>query len=181
MTAENQSTLVVTEPYAEAEIETIAMHNARDAQMMLDKAQACFKGRDGWLPHHQRTKVLKQLATLVEAEAEDFALLIAREGGKPLTDARIEVTRAIDGIHLAASALSHVMRGEEIPMGHTPASEGRTAHTSYEPIGVVVAVSAFNHPLNLIVHQVVPAIAVGCPVIIKPAGTTPLNCKRFVE
>lgn len=72
------------------------------------------------------------------------------------------------------------MRGRDSD-GHTAASVGRSAHTSYEPIGVVVAVSAFNHPLNLIIHQVVPAIAVGCPVIIKPAGTTPLNCLRFVE
>jgi len=106
--------------------------------------------------------------------------LIAQEGGKPLTDARIEVARAIDGIRLAVKELSHVMRGEEIPMGHTAASVGRTAYTTYEPIGVVVAVSAFNHPLNLIVHQVVPAIAVGCPVIVKPATTTPLCCARLV-
>jgi acyl-CoA reductase-like NAD-dependent aldehyde dehydrogenase len=66
-------------------------------------------------------------------------------------------------------------------MGHTPASICRKAYTTYEPIGVVVAVSAFNHPLNLIIHQVVPAIAVGCPIIVKPALTTPLNCIRFVE
>ena len=97
--------------------------------------------------------------------------MIAREGGKPYTDAQIEVARAIDGIRLATKELAHIVRGEEVPMGHTAASVGRSAHTSYEPIGVVVAVSAFNHPLNLIIHQVVPAIAVGCPVIVKPAGT----------
>jgi len=65
-------------------------------------------------------------------------------------------------------------------MGLTPASTGRLAFTIKEPIGVVAAISAFNHPLNLIVHQVVPAIAVGCPVIIKPAATTPLSCLDFV-
>ena len=58
---------------------------------------------------------------------------------------------------------------------------GKRAFTSYEPIGVVVAVSAFNHPLNLIVHQVVPAIALGCPVIVKPAEATPLCCLDFVD
>ena len=58
---------------------------------------------------------------------------------------------------------------------------GRTAFTQKEPIGVVVAVSAFNHPLNLIVHQVGPAVATGCPVIVKPAADTPLSCLRFVE
>jgi len=66
-------------------------------------------------------------------------------------------------------------------MGLTPASERRRAFTIAEPSGVVAAISAFNHPLNLIVHQVVPAIAVGCPVVVKPANTTPLSCIEFVE
>jgi acyl-CoA reductase-like NAD-dependent aldehyde dehydrogenase len=72
------------------------------------------------------------------------------------------------------------MAGREIPMGLTPASINRRAFTILEPIGIVGAISAFNHPLNLIVHQVVPAIAVGCPVIVKPALTTPLSCIDFV-
>ncbi|MEE9330839.1 MAG: aldehyde dehydrogenase family protein [Methylophilaceae bacterium] len=180
MIAQDKAMLEVTSPFDGSLIETIAMQDANDAEMMLKKAAALFKNRNGWLEHHERASVLKKLASLVESEAEDFAMLIAKEGGKPLTDARIEVARAIDGIHLAVKELSHVVRGEEIPMGHTAASEGRKAYTTYEPIGVVVAVSAFNHPLNLIVHQVVPAIAVGCPVIVKPAASTPLNCARFV-
>ena len=173
--------LDVTSPYDGSLIKTIPMHGADDAEAMLARAVACFKDRDGWLEHHERATILKKLASLIEAEADNFSRLIAREGGKPLIDARVEVARAIDGIGLAVKELSHVMRGEEVPMGHTPAATGRTAFLTQEPIGVVVAVSAFNHPLNLIVHQVVPAIAVGCPVIVKPAETTPLNCIRFVE
>jgi acyl-CoA reductase-like NAD-dependent aldehyde dehydrogenase len=73
------------------------------------------------------------------------------------------------------------LAGREIPMGLTPASQDRWAFTIKEPVGVVAAISAFNHPLNLVVHQVVPAIATGCPVIIKPATSTPLSCLRFVE
>ncbi len=65
-------------------------------------------------------------------------------------------------------------------MGLTPASDNRWAFTTKEPIGVVAAISAFNHPLNLIVHQVAPAIAVGCPVIVKPAIPTPLCCLELV-
>ncbi len=72
------------------------------------------------------------------------------------------------------------LAGREIPMGLTPASEGRWAFTTKEPIGVVAAISAFNHPLNLIVHQVAPAVAVGCAVIVKPAAATPLSCIEFV-
>lgn len=158
----------------------LAMHNQADAQAMLARAQSLFADRDGWLAHYQRASILKKLAALVAAEAEDFAMLIAQEGGKPISDARIEVARAIEGIELAVENLPHIFQGQEVPMGQTPASHGRRAYTHYEPIGVVLAVSAFNHPLNLIVHQVIPAIAVGCPVIVKPAATTPLNCQRLV-
>ena len=90
------------------------------------------------------------------------------------------MTRAINGIEWGASELEH-FAGEEIPMGLTLAAMNRWAFTTKEPIGLVVAISAFNHPLNLIVHQVVPAIATGCPVLVKPALTTPLCCLRFVE
>ena len=173
--------LDVTSPFDGSLIRAVPTQNADNAEAMLQSAVACFKNRDGWLEHHERIAVLKKLASLIEAEADDFALLIAQEGGKPLNDARVEVARAVDGVGLAITELSHVMRGEEIPMGHTLAATGRIAFTIYEPIGVVVAISAFNHPLNLIVHQVVPAIAVGCPVIVKPAPTTPLNCIRFIE
>lgn len=181
MIVQEKAQLEVFSPFDGSLVDTIAMQDANDAKMMLDKASALFKDRDGWLEHYDRIRVLEKLAEFVADEAEDFAMLIAKEGGKPLTDARIEVARAVDGIHLAVKELSHVMRGEEIPMGHTAASVGRKATTTYEPIGVVVAVSAFNHPLNLIVHQVVPAIAVGCPVIVKPATTTPLSCARFIS
>ncbi len=174
-------TLEVRSPFDGSLIKSIPVHDGDDAEAMLRKALACHGDRDAWLDHHERIAVLKRLALLIEAEADEFALLIAREGGKPLIDARVEVTRAVDGIGLAVKELSHVMRGQEIPMGHTPAAAHRTAFTTYEPIGVVIAISAFNHPLNLIVHQVVPAVAVGCPVIVKPAGTTPLNCIRLVE
>ncbi|HMC76265.1 MAG TPA: aldehyde dehydrogenase family protein, partial [Vicinamibacterales bacterium] len=110
---------------------------------------------------------------------EPFVTLIAREGGKPVSDAAVEVTRAIDGLRNAAEAL-RAFAGREIPMGLTPASDRRWAFTTKEPIGVVAAISAFNHPLNLIVHQVAPAIATGCPVIVKPAAATPLSCLELV-
>jgi len=175
------TSLNVVSPFDGELIKTIRTHTSEHAEQMLVNAQALYKHRDGWLDHHERVAILRRLAQLVEAEADSFAMLIAQEGGKPLMDARIEVARAVDGIHLASKELMHIMQGVEVPMGHTPASEGRTAFTCYEPIGVVLAVSAFNHPLNLIVHQVVPAIAVGCPVIVKPASATPLNCLRLVE
>jgi acyl-CoA reductase-like NAD-dependent aldehyde dehydrogenase len=173
--------LNVNSPFDGSLIKIVRMQTAEDAKIMLEKAAQLFKKRDGWKEHYERIAILNKLALLVKEESEDFALLIAKEGGKPLRDARVEVTRAIDGIHLAVKDLLHIMRGKEIPMGHTAASIHRRAYSTYEPIGVVVAISAFNHPLNLIIHQIIPAIAVGCPVIVKPASTTPLNCIRLVE
>jgi acyl-CoA reductase-like NAD-dependent aldehyde dehydrogenase len=90
------------------------------------------------------------------------------------------MTRAIDGIKLCAQCI-RTGHGEEIPMGINAASMNRIAFSHHEPIGVVVALSAFNHPINLIVHQVGPAIAAGCPVIVKPANDTPLSCYELVR
>ena len=114
------------------------------------------------------------------SRSAELAFLIANEGGKPLVDARVEVARAIDGIDLCIKELLHHV-GQEVPMGLTSASESRLAFSTREPLGIVVAVSAFNHPLNLIVHQVAPAVATGCPVLVKPADDTPLSCQLFVQ
>jgi acyl-CoA reductase-like NAD-dependent aldehyde dehydrogenase len=102
------------------------------------------------------------------------------EGGKPYADTVVEVERAIQGVKLGITAI-HQLAGEQIPMGLTRASTHRLAFTTPEPIGVVVSLSAFNHPLNLAVHQIVPAIAAGCPVIFKPAPATPLSSGEFVK
>jgi acyl-CoA reductase-like NAD-dependent aldehyde dehydrogenase len=174
------NSLEVAQAFDGALIETLELESWEAVDAKLAAAAAAHADRDGWIPAHERAGILRRLAELVRAEAEDFALLIAREGGKPLRDARVEVARAINGIENAAEEIGQ-LHGEEIPMGLSPASDARLAFTTKEPIGVVVAISAFNHPLSLIVHQVAPAIATGCPVLVKPADTTPLNCLRFVE
>ncbi|SHG83151.1 aldehyde dehydrogenase family protein [Ferrimonas marina] len=131
-------------------------------------------------PMHQRIAILEAIIKQMQGQSGELALLIASEGGKPLMDAQVEVARAIDGVRLCIEELGH-LAGAQIPMDRTAAGAGRSAYSLKEPIGVVVAVSAFNHPLNLIVHQVAPAIAVGCPIVVKPAATTPLCCERFVQ
>jgi acyl-CoA reductase-like NAD-dependent aldehyde dehydrogenase len=145
----------------------------------LSTAYGLFRDRDAWLPAPKRIGVLHKAAAIMGKRAEELALLIAREGGKPLIDARVEVARAIDGVKNCAE-LPRSHAGNVIPMGVNAASANRVAFTQREPIGVVVAVSAFNHPLNLIVHQVAPAVAAGCPVVVKPAADTPLSCFRFI-
>jgi acyl-CoA reductase-like NAD-dependent aldehyde dehydrogenase len=150
-----------------------------DVERALDTAHRLFRNRGGWLPRRRRIEILKATASLMEREAEELALKAAQEGGKPLADSRVEVARAIDGVHTCCELLRGD-GGHVVPMDINAASAGRISFTQTEPIGVVVALSAFNHPLNLIVHQVAPAIAAGCPVIVKPASATPLSCFRFV-
>src|SRR3954465_8122479 len=171
--------LQIVQAFDRAPIAEIPTDDAVALEAKLDAATRAFQDRDGWPKPHERIAVLRRLAGLMEHRLDHFAQQIAREGGKPLSDATIEAGRAIDGVLNAAEEL-RTFAGREIPMGLTPASTDRWAFTTKEPIGVVVAISAFNHPLNLIVHQVVPAIAVGCPVIVKPATTTPLSCIDFV-
>ena len=172
--------LIVRAPYDDSEIAALATGGLKAAKTALDVAQAKFADRDGWLSCERRIEILERTAQIMSAEAEQLAVAAAREGGKPLTDSRVEVARAIDGIKICVEQL-RTQAGEEIPMGLNAASANRLAVTRHQPIGVVVAVSAFNHPLNLIVHQVAPAVAVGCPVVVKPAAVTPLSCVRFVE
>lgn len=171
--------LKVVQAFDRAPIAEIETDDAAALERKLQAAERAFQDRDGWLKPHQRIAILRKLAVLIEGKRDHLAIQIAREGGKPLPDAIIETNRAIDGVNNAADELRN-FAGREIPMGLSSAAENRWAFTTREPIGVVAAISAFNHPLNLIVHQVAPAIAVGCPVIVKPAGTTPLSCLDFV-
>ncbi|AYG62095.1 aldehyde dehydrogenase family protein [Rhizobium jaguaris] len=173
------STLTVFQAFDRSPAREIPMDDAPTLATKLAAAAAAFKDRDGWLKTYERVAILRKVADLLNARAETFAKQIALEGGKPYPDAAVEVARAADGLRNAADELRN-FAGKEIPMGLTPASEGRWAFTTKEPIGVVAAISAFNHPLNLIIHQIAPAIAVGCPVIIKPAAATPLSCLDLV-
>ncbi len=172
--------LQVVHAFDRSLIKEIPADGAEALEAKLNTAISALDNRNNWLKPHERMAILKRTAQLLASQQERFTRLIAQEGGKPYTDAAIEVTRAIDGLNDAAEELRH-FSGKEIPMGLTPASDNRWAFTIKEPIGVVAAISAFNHPLNLIIHQVAPAIAVGCPVIIKPAVPTPLCCIELVK
>jgi acyl-CoA reductase-like NAD-dependent aldehyde dehydrogenase len=115
------------------------------AEAKLEAARARFADRPGWLTPHRRIAILEQLALLMEHEKDALAMQIAQEGGKPLTDARIEVTRAIDGVHIAVREIPHLLHGEEIPMGLTPATTGRQAVTVREPSLAVLKFEEVSH------------------------------------
>ena len=172
--------LAVTSPYDGRELDKVATAGPSHVDDALKAAYALYRDRGEWLSIPSRIRILSKAASIMRSRARELTLLAASEGGKPYTDSKVEVMRAIDGVHLCIESLrGHA--GTVIPLGTTKATTGRVGYTQKEPIGVVVAVSAFNHPLNLIVHQVGPAIASGCPVIVKPASDTPLSCIEFVR
>lgn len=171
--------LAVSSPYDGLFLESLDKADDRLLDQVLSTASALHADRSVWLPLHERIGILGRTAALLSKSSGKFVRLIAREGGKPIQDAAIEVGRAIDGIRIAVDCL-RADAGEVVPLGTTASTAGRVGFTIKEPIGTVVAVSAFNHPLNLIVHQVVPAVAAGCPVIVKPSDDTPLSCVKFV-
>ena len=172
--------LYVTNPFDGSPVGEVKLCSESEVEAALAIADKTYQANRKGLPRHERISILKKAAEIMKGKTGELAMLIASEGGKPLIDAKIEVDRAIDGVETCAAEIAN-NAGIEIPMDLTPAGAGKVAFTVKEPIGPVVAVSAFNHPLNLIVHQVAPAVAAGNPVIVKPADDTPLCCKAFIE
>jgi acyl-CoA reductase-like NAD-dependent aldehyde dehydrogenase len=160
-------------------IATVDTAGADVADRALATAYALYRDRNAWLPVAARLEILRRASEIMQERRETLAVEAAREGGKPLVDSLVEVDRAIDGVQGCIDVLRS-QAGHGIPMNLNAASAHRIAFTRHEPIGVVLAFSAFNHPVNLIVHQVFPAIAAGCPVVVKPAEATPLSCMRLV-
>ena len=170
----------VSSPFDGRELGRIERIDGEGVEAALTLAHQLFRDKSAWLPAQQRVSILERAAEIMTERREQLAQLALSEGGKPLVDSRVEVDRAIDGVKNCAECIRSE-GGHEVPMRLNAGSANRIAFTTKEPIGVVVAVSAFNHPLNLIVHQVAPAVATGCPVIVKPAADTALSCFAFIE
>ena len=174
------NTIEVFSPYSDETIATVDCANAAQTEQALTTAYALFRNKKCWLSLDKRISILEQTIVFMREKFSHLVQIAASEGGKPLTDTRVEVNRAITGVRLCIDAI-RADAGHVIPMSESSPDLSRIAFTQKEPIGVVVAVSAFNHPLNLIIHQVAAAIAAGCPTIIKPAGMTPMSCLEFVS
>ena len=174
------SIITVRNPFDLSTVGEVPLMSEAEAFAALERAHALHGDPAHRIPAHERLAILERLATLMRTHAEALVRDAVREGGKPWADSVVEVERAIDGVRWAARELAQ-LGGREVPMGLTPASAGRLAFTVREPRGVVLAISAFNHPVNLIVHQAVPAFAAGCPVLVKPASATPLSCRNVLR
>ncbi len=131
-------------------------------------------------PLYERIQMLERAVSLFEAHAEELAQLIHRENHKPLSLARNEAQRAVVTLKTTLAELwSH--REEHFPLDHTPLGKDRWVVVRRIPLGPVLAITPFNYPLNLPMHKVAPALAVGAPVILKPAPLTPLTALRMAE
>ncbi len=160
----------------------VAIGTKEDARAAVDAAAA---REESWgrTPAHERARLLRRLAERIEADGAEMARLIAREVGKPIQDARVEVGRAVSVYRLAAEE-ARQLTGETFPADayvYPPGNEQRFLFTVRDPIGVVVAISPFNFPLNLLSHKVAPALASGNPVVAKPASSAPLTALRLAR
>ncbi len=132
------------------------------------------------LPAWRRAEILDTAARLLTERVEEFARIIAGEAAKPLKTARGEAKRAVSTFTFSA-AEARRLAGEMVPLDASDVGEGKLAFTLRVPIGVVGAITPFNFPLNLVAHKVAPALAAGCPLVLKPASQTPLTAIALAD
>lgn len=162
--------LAVRNPYTGETIATVSVGGEDDVATAVEGALAHLPPP----PSAERAQILDRAARLVSERAEAFARTICLEAGKPMKQARAEAARCVDTLTFSALEARN-LAGEMVPMEASTAGAGKVAMILREPIGVVGAISPFNFPLNLVCHKLAPAIAAGCPVVLKPASATPLS------
>jgi NAD-dependent aldehyde dehydrogenases len=136
------------------------------------------------MPLSERGRVLLRAADALESRSEEIALLLAREGGKPIRDARVEVRRAVSLFRAAAEEARFVLEGSVYRVDaydYPPGNDRRLVLSVREPLGIVGAILPFNFPANSFAHKVAPNIAAGNPVVVKPAPATPLTPLLMAE
>ncbi|MBV8256488.1 MAG: aldehyde dehydrogenase family protein [Actinobacteria bacterium] len=169
--------LEVRSPYSGEVVGRVAKGGADEARRAVDAAASALERP---LPAHERAAILDRVAALLRERHEDAARTICAEAAKPIKTARVEVSRAISTFTFAAVEARKLV-GEGIPMDASEAGAGKLAFTVRKPVGVVGAISPFNFPLNLVAHKLAPALAAGCPVVLKPASQTPLSALLLAE
>src|SRR6059036_3001265 len=169
--------LDVRSPYSGDVVGRVAKAGADETRRAIDAAKRAMQEP---LPGHKRAEILVRVAGALGRRHEEAARLISDEAGKPLKAARVEAARAMSTYTFAAVEARKLV-GEMVPMDAAQAGEGKLAFTLRRPIGVVGAISPFNFPLNLVAHKIAPALAAGCPVVLKPASATPLSALFLAE
>ena len=169
--------LEVRSPYSREVVGRVARGGADETRRGIDAAERALAEP---LPAHKRAEILVKVAGLIGRRHEEVARTISEEAGKPIKTARVEASRAMSTYTFAAVE-ARKLAGEMVPMESAQAGEGKLAFTVRKPIGVIGAISPFNFPCNLVAHKVAPALAAGCPVVLKPASQTPLSALLLAE
>jgi acyl-CoA reductase-like NAD-dependent aldehyde dehydrogenase len=167
----------VRNPYDNSVIDTVPRGERADVERALQSAERGAKVM-ARLSGYDRWKILTKAAELMAARQEDLGRTISAEEGKIIAEGRLEANRAYETIMGSAEEAKR-LHGETVPLDAAPGGAGKFGVTIRVPCGVVVAISPFNFPLNLVCHKVGPAIAGGNAVIIKPATDTPLSALKL--
>ena len=167
----------ILSPYNNRIVGAVELPDEKGIEIALENANISFNEIMRKMPAWKRAEILYKVSEFIKRDSELLAQTIASEGGKPLKDARIEVARAVNTVKMSGDkALS--LNGEQLTMDRAAGSENHIAFTIRQGLGVVLAISAFNHPVNLICHQVATAFAGGNSVVVKPSERTPLSCLK---
>lgn len=171
--------LDVTNPYDGSVVDSVPQADpaAVEAAVVGAVAGAAVMRK---LPGYDRFQILRRAADKLLERQQELGQLISREEGKTLAEGVFEVTRAAETLELSAEEAKR-LGGEVLPLDGAPGGAGRLGFTLRVPCGVVLAITPFNFPLNLVCHKVGPALAAGNSVILKPASDTPLTALRLVE
>jgi acyl-CoA reductase-like NAD-dependent aldehyde dehydrogenase len=167
----------VRSPFSGDVVGTVESSGADEARRAIDAAARALESP---LPAHERAAILDRVAALLRERQEEMAQTICAEAGKPIRAARVEASRAVSTYTFAAVE-ARKLAGDVVPMEASEAGEGKVAFTLRRPIGVIGAISPFNFPCNLVAHKLAPALAAGCPVVLKPASATPLSALLLAE
>lgn len=169
----------VRNPYDDSLIEEVAEADESAVREAIGRA-AAVKGTMAQMPAHQRAAILNNVSRLIERSSAELARLMARESGKPIRYAKGEVSRAVETFAFAAEEAKRI-HGETVPLDAAKGGVGKIGYYMRVPVGVVAAITPFNFPLNLVAHKVAPAVAAGCPIVLKPAPMTPLSALRLAD
>ncbi len=169
----------VTNPYDGNEVATTFLAGATELDQAI-KAAAMVSEDLRNNPSHKRYTILKQISEELLSLRQQFAEMITLESGKPIRYALAEVDRSIQTFSVAAEE-SKRLPAEYFSIDWTPSGAGKEGLVKYFPIGIVAGIAPFNFPLNLAVHKIAPAIAAGCPIILKPSGSTPLSTLMLAQ
>jgi acyl-CoA reductase-like NAD-dependent aldehyde dehydrogenase len=174
-----EGVLEVKSPYDASVVASVGVPTDTDVEEAVAAAVQTFK-ESRHLPTHARSEALMQISRRIFERVDELAEAVAREGGKPLKWSTVEVTRAVSTFRWAAEE-SRRMNGEFLPLDTEASLGSRAGIVRRFPIGPVLGISPFNFPVNLVAHKVAPALAVGAPIVVKPAGVTPLGALALAE